>query len=746
MADSVTILQDVGTSGGKKTLAILGDGFAAGSDQTTYNNYVRDEMMRGVFLSDAFNEDVAAWNIRRVNLESIDSGASTRTWDLKGTPSNLSDDTMTENINDTALNIISNGEWWHGWFENSSNTQANIDAAIAKWAPGADFILIVVNSTLPGGLRTGNVLKVTTQESADVIAHEFGHGFGNLADEYSATGKGNFTGSDPAKVNVTTETSRSKIKWRQYIAPGTPIPTGVGADSGYTAGTPPAGWDDQDDAGLFEGAHTWETGIHRPAVNCRMRHNADAFCPPCYSEMKEKHHNPTGRTFRTVIPGRFTGSSRSEFFGIDQRGVSLYRANGARWEHVRTTAGIIPGGWGIRDGDIYVAGDFDGDGRDELAVYNSTWWTIPLLGFIKVATDGSLRLLSRYDADIPGWGGFATNDRFLVGDFDGDGRDDLLVTNFTDWVMPYVATLQSTGTGFTLTRRYDGDIPGWGGMREHDEISVGDFAGTGRADLLIWNSRDWSEMYLGLVRNQRGSLRCIRMWTNDLPGWGGFETNDRFYVGDFNGDGKDDLYIFNGQDWANPYLGMFRSTGSDFVAVRLYDGDVPGWGGLAEHDQFLPADLAGTGRVGLFAWNMVDWGPNYAGRMVSSGTALTADWREDWVGEWHLGSLDRFTVARPSLRRLVLDPSVHAAALRRGLSRRWGSLEVEGINRIDSDALGLIERLRLVDLGTLLLTEGPDRVIAHNRQWLGTYRTSAPLTLESIYNRWIHNYKFGRNW
>jgi hypothetical protein len=143
---------------------------------------------------------------------------------------------------------------------------------------------------------------------------------------------------------------------------------------------------------------------------------------------------------------------------------------------------------------------------------------------------------------------------------------------------------------------------------------------------------------------------------------------------------------------------------------------------------------------------MVDWGPNYAGRMVSSGTALTADWREDWVGEWHLGSLDRFTVARPSLRRLVLDPSVHAAALRRGLSRRWGSLEVEGINRIDSDALGLIERLRLVDLGTLLLTEGPDRVIAHNRQWLGTYRTSAPLTLESIYNRWIHNYKFGRNW
>jgi len=71
-----------GTGGGKKTLAIMGDGFAAGADQTTYNNYVRDQVMRGVFLSDAFNEDSASWNIRRVNLESANSGASTRTWNL----------------------------------------------------------------------------------------------------------------------------------------------------------------------------------------------------------------------------------------------------------------------------------------------------------------------------------------------------------------------------------------------------------------------------------------------------------------------------------------------------------------------------------------------------------------------------------------------------------------------------------------------------------------------------------------
>ena len=342
MADSVTVLQDVGTSGGKKTLAILGDGFAAGSDQTTYNNYVRDEVMRGVFVSDAFNEDLAAWNIRRVNLESATSGASTRTWNLMGTTT-TADDTFTDNIVNTALDIISNGEWWHNWFEDGATTQANIDAAIAKWAPGADFALIVVNSTLP---------------AAPDREHPEGHHAGN-------------GGSDRPRIRARLRRPRRRVQRlkegqlhrgradaeqgerhhrdgprQDQVAPvhrpWHADPDRYGGGSGYTAGTPPAGWDDQDDAGLFEGAHTWETGIYRPAVNCRMRHNADAFCPPCYTEMKEKHHNATGRRFRTVVAGRFTSSSRSEFFGIDERGVSLYRANGTRWEHVRTTAGIIP--------------------------------------------------------------------------------------------------------------------------------------------------------------------------------------------------------------------------------------------------------------------------------------------------------------------------------------------------------------------------------------------------------------------
>jgi SAM-dependent methyltransferase len=150
--------------------------------------------------------------------------------------------------------------------------------------------------------------------------------------------------------------------------------------------------------------------------------------------------------------------------------------------------------------------------------------------------------------------------------------------------------------------------------------------------------------------------------------------------GDLNADGKDDLYLFNGSDWAERYLGMFRSMGSDFTPVNFYVNDVPGWGGLAEHDQFLPADLKGNGRVGLFAWNIADWGSNYAGRMVSTGKALVADWRQDWIGEWHLGAVDVFTATKPSARRIIVDQDLQLSALSRGLRERFDDLSVVGID------------------------------------------------------------------
>ena len=527
MADSVTQLRAAGPVGTKRNLVILGDGFAA-ADQATYNNWIQTTLLgsSGAFGRDYFFEDASAWNIFRVNLESVDSGVSTRVYDEHGTPADGSDDTITsDTTRNTALGIIFSGSWAHCWLEYGTNSESRIKAALKKWVPDYNFVLIVLNTMGFGGCGGGGRAHVTLGSGWDVIAHEFGHGLGGLADEYCVDGA--YSGSEPGAVDLTIDTNRATVKWGNFIAPSTPVPTGTGDCAGYNQGTKPATWDDNQDVGLFEGGGTRKTGIFRPAITCRMRSNSPPYCPVCYNSFKLQYDSYTGHHFLNCYAGDFNGDGRSDVLVHSDNSIQIFRSNGSQLDFVSSAVERVPGSWQFKPNDQFFVGDFNGDGKDEVAVFNGVDWVMPYLGLLVDDGNGGLRLIARYDGDIPGWGGFAANDKFYVGDFNGDGKKDLFVFNGRDWSMTYVAMLRSTGTGFAMVRRFDGDIPGWGGLAR----------------------------------------------------------NDQLFVGDYSGNGRDDLYIFNGDDWSMSYVGMFRSTGTDLAMTARYDGDIPGWGGLARHDR-----------------------------------------------------------------------------------------------------------------------------------------------------------------
>ena len=689
MADSVTRLRAAGPAGTKKNLVILGDGFTA-ADQAAYNTWVDTTVMQGVFAHDYFLEDASAWNIYRVNLESADSGVSTRTYDLHGTPDDASDDTIaSQTTHNTPLAMIFNGSWAHCWLEYGTNTEALITTALDTWVPDHDFVLVVLNNPSFGGCGGGGRAHVPMGVGWETIAHEFGHGLGSLGDEYSVTGA---WGGGGEPVNLTADSNRATTKWRQFIAPTTPVPTGVGSGASWNQGPRPATWDSNTDVGLFEGGGTVNTGVYRPVEDCRMKSNSPAYCPVCYTSFKQQYDHNTGHDFLHCVPGRFSGNGRSDLLVHADNSIQIFRSNGSQLDHSSSAVERVPGSWQFKPHDQFFVGDFNGDGVDEVAVFNGVDWAIPYLGLLVGDGSGGLRLIARYDGDIPGWGGFARHDHFLVADFNGDGRDDLVVWNGDDWSMTYVAMLRSTGSGFTMSRRFDGDIPGWGGLARHDQFFVADLGGDGKDDLVILNGVDWSMTYVGLFRSTGSTYSMTARFDGDIPGWGGLASHDQVLVGDFDGDGRDDLFIFNGDDWSMSYLGMFRSTGSSLSMVARYDGDVPGWGGLARHDRFFPADISGDGRTDLFAFNSDDWSEEYLGRMVSTGTGLQASFTGDWVGEWNLGPQDRFEVAN------------------------------------------------------LAGGTGEPNLYVHNKDWFGIITGRRSLSLQRIHFRWIHNYRFGRNW
>ncbi len=692
MPDSVTQLLNSGPPGAKLNIAVLGDGFAA-ADQVAYNNQVDALLLNGVFAMDYFYEDKSAYNLFRVNLISQDSGVSQRVYDEMGTPTDGSDDTIVSTtILDTALGYIYSGSWAHCWLEGGPSTGTKVADALDTWVPDYDLVVVILNESGFGGCGGGGFQIVTMGSSAAVMAHEFGHGTGGLADEYCSRPEA-YPGGEPGRPNVTINSSRATLKWRQFVDPRTPVPTGVSPDpptgcTGWTEGTKPAGWSDSADAGLFEGGSTYQQGIYRPVINCRMRGNSPPFCPVCYTQMKSNAETYAQHTFDKVYTGDFNGDGRDDILVHSGNAIHLYRSSGSQLDVVFSAVERVPGSWQFKPGDRFYVGDFNGDGKDEVVVFNGTDWVMEYLGLL--ADDGAdgLRLIARYDNSMPSWD-FTAGDQFHVADFNGDGKQDLFVFNGSNWSIPYLGMLRSTGTGFSLVRRYDANLPGWQ-MRPGDQHYVGDFTGNGSDDLYVVNGPDWSIPYLGMLRSTSTSLAMVHRYDGAMPGWQ-MRPGDRHYVGDFTGNGTDDLYVFNGTDWSIAYLGMLRSTSTTLEMVHRYDANVPGWQ-MRAHDRHWIGDVNGNGKADLFVYNHEDWGPEYLGTMITDGTSLQASWREDWVGEWNLGSVDAFQPC-------------------------------------DYEGAG-----------------GRRDLIVHNTNWLGMIRATPGLSLQRIYYKWIHNYEYGRNW
>jgi len=101
---------------------------------------------------------------------------------------------------------------------------------IAAWAPYEALEILVNGATYGGGgiYNLFSTVAVDNDWAEYVFVHEFGHHFAALADEYY-TSPVAYEPPDrvvePWEPNVTALTDPAKLKWRDLVTPGTPLPT-----------------------------------------------------------------------------------------------------------------------------------------------------------------------------------------------------------------------------------------------------------------------------------------------------------------------------------------------------------------------------------------------------------------------------------------------------------------------------------------------------------------------------------------
>ena len=161
-----------------------------------------------------------------------------------------------------------------------AENETNINNVLAANFPSYDAVVIIANTPYYGGSGGWYATITTDASGGETIAHELGHTFGLLADEYYA-GDAYFN----EKPNMTQQTDPTSVKWRNWLGYN-----GTGIDQ-YCCGGNSALW-------------------YKPSTTCKMEALNNQYCSVCRQSIIENIHATVSPivsyfpTTSTVIPSQ----------------------------------------------------------------------------------------------------------------------------------------------------------------------------------------------------------------------------------------------------------------------------------------------------------------------------------------------------------------------------------------------------------------------------------------------------------
>jgi surface antigen len=208
-------------------------------------------------------------------------------------------------------------------------------------------------------------------------------------------------------------------------------------------------------------------------------------------------------------------------------------------------------------------GDFNGDGRSDLVIATPRG-TSGLNYQVALSTGAGFQSWAL-------WANTGTNytiaqSRLLVGDFSGDGKTDLaIVTPRGTSGLNYQVAL-STGTSFQSWSLWANT----GSNYTIDQTQVGaeDFNNDRRADLVIVTPRGTSGLNYQVALSTGTSFQSWSLWTNTGSNYTISQT--RPFGGDFDGDGREDVGIVTARGTSGLNYQVALSTGTSFQSWSLW--------------------------------------------------------------------------------------------------------------------------------------------------------------------------------
>ena len=396
---------------------------------------------------------------------------------------------------------------------------------------------------------------------------------------------------------------------------------------------------------------------------------------------------------RFDLIGDFDGDGKTEMLVTSPWGIGVLKASGSTYAApVMAPNGTRFGGWLLNTADNRFGpiGDFDGDGKIEILV-TSPWG----IGIFKMSgSTFSVPMMAENGTRFGGWLLNTADNRFSpIGDVDGDGRQEILITS--PWGIGILKLSGGTLTAPMMAQngtRFGGWLLN---TADNHVVTSADLDGNGRDEIVI--TSPWGIGVLELS----GATLSARMMAPNGTRFGGWLLNTLDNrvgpAADFDGDGKAELLV------ASPWgIGVFQLAGATFNVPMMAPNGTRFGGWLlntADNHFDSTADFTGDNKADILVTS--PWGIGIFRFTGSSFSVPMMAQNGTRFGGWLLNTADnRFELGEQTVRvhvKILTSPTISIARMFQAMQQVYEAVGIR-VHPVTTETLNL-PALNDVDVG-----------------------------------------------